>query len=76
MMMGIGGQRILLLQANSPDIIHLNLEDKQSWDLESPSSKSFALTAQTEQVLGDNIYDRSSNSCCHSASSLSFCSKS
>jgi inhibitor of cysteine peptidase len=46
MMMGAGGQRILVLQANRPGTIHLNLENKQSWNLESPSAESFALTVQ------------------------------
>ena len=45
-MMGAGGQRILVLQANRPGTIHLNLENKQSWDLESPSAESFDLTVQ------------------------------
>ncbi len=42
--MGAGGQRILVLQANRPGTIHLNLENKQSWNLNSPSAESFALT--------------------------------
>ncbi len=46
MMMGAGGQRILVLQTNRPGTIHLNLENKQSWDLKSPSAESFALTVQ------------------------------
>jgi predicted secreted protein len=46
MMMGAGGQRILMLQANRPGTIQLNLENKQSWDLESPSAESFDLTVK------------------------------
>ena len=46
MMMGAGGQRILVLQANGPGTIHLKLENKQSWDLKSPSAESFDLTVQ------------------------------
>ncbi len=46
MMMGAGGQRILVLQANRPGTIQINLENKQSWDLESPSAESFDLTVK------------------------------
>lgn len=46
MMMGAGGQRILILQASRPGTIQLNLENKRSWDLESPSAESFDLTVQ------------------------------